>query len=533
LGLFIGLSILFLTIGCKSTTTIDSSLPNSKESPTTIAIGISETKSPSPSTPSSSIVSTSTDPLQNQDTSTRSVSPTPTNSTAEIKNNSIETPVPTKPKKTSLPLSTPRPAILPPNPTLDAGNDTLLEINTVLRNQKGIFDIIESPNKKYVAFMYSVTNYQYDDMTLYIWRVGNKSPNSFLNKVDHVGDVLWSPTSDYLFVDMGTYVLRHGTLFSAEEVKEVTTLSYAHIPYFSPDGRNILFSAASEDNRIDTVKGHYMDPGEAYDLKLHSIAGNNSTIIYKGNETSDYSAIGWLDSNTISYDKKSYKVQNNDLLDESVKYKYDIRSKKSVIDGDHKFTIADYWKISRPLYEQTKKDVFNDIWSPDHRAVVYVKGDKIESAGDIWVWKVGENNPTLVISNELVDKFVWSNDSRYFMFNPGASYSEYVKVVNIQTNKVYTVSKFGTLPYFSPTSDYVLFTESVDLNSPYLKETETGFSHYVSLLNLNTGEIKTLTKPIPSIEYIALGWVSDNKFMYKKTDNEKKTEEVVEMDLPN
>ncbi len=453
------------------------------------------------------------------------------NSMVEANNSSIDIPAPATPKFTSLPLSTPRPTILPPSLTITAGNNTLQEIMDVLRKQKGVFHITESPDKKYIAFMYSVTNSLYDDMTLYIWRTGNIGPKAAINKVDHVGAILWSPTSDYLLVDMGTYVLRYGALFSVGDVREVTTLNYFHIPFFSPDGRNLVYSAASEEKKMDTVKGHYLDPGEAFDLKLFNIASTSSAFINKGNETTDYSAIGWLDSNTISYDKVSYSVQDNEMIDESVKYKYDIRSKMSLTDGDHKFTTDDYWKVSRPLYEQMKTDVFGITWSPDHRSVVYGKGEKEVWGGDIWFWKIGENKPILIQSMQLLDKIVWSNDSRYFMFNSGISYTESVRVVNAQNNKMYTISKFGSMPLFSPTSVYVLFTESVNLNSPYLKETETGYSHYVSVLNLKTEVIETITKPSSSVEYIALGWLGDRRLMYKKIDNEKKTEEIVEMDL--
>jgi hypothetical protein len=87
-------------------------------------------------------------------------------------------------------------------------------VKNELKKQKGIFDIIDSPNKKYVAYMHSDTNSQYDAMTLHIWRVGNKTPQEAPSKLETVGEVIWSPNSDYVFVDMGTYVLRGGTLYS-------------------------------------------------------------------------------------------------------------------------------------------------------------------------------------------------------------------------------------------------------------------------------------------------------------------------------
>lgn len=214
----------------------------------------------------------------------------------------------------------------------DRAKYSLDDLINEIKKQKGVFDISESPNKKYVAYMYSDTNSEYKPMKLHIWRVGDTSSQEALMQEQTVGGIIWSPNSDYVFVDTGTYVLRAGALYAAEGVKKVASLHYLHTIYFSPDGRSILYSMANTDNKIDTVKGHYLDPAEPFDLIIYDIAANQQEVILKGSVTEDYLAIGWLDSQTVSYDVIIYRVDNGDIQGQHVKYKYDLQSQTSTID---------------------------------------------------------------------------------------------------------------------------------------------------------------------------------------------------------
>ncbi|TXK84352.1 hypothetical protein [Paenibacillus sp. N3.4] len=456
----------------------------------------------------------------------------------ELKASNPPTPLATLPQPTN-----------PPNVPKNTPNEVhaskekfnLAYVRNELKSQTGIFDITESPNKKYVAYMHSDTNSQYDPLTLHIWRVGDDKPQETQEmKEETVGDVIWSPNSEYIFVDTGTYVTRAGDLFVAEGVKKVVSLGYLHSIYFSPNGKKILYSKLNRD--VSTLKGKYVDPFEAFDLVMYDIATNKEEMILKGTETEDSNAIGWLDSQTISYNLIKYSEEKGELQEENVKYKYDVKSKKSIVDEPipgNKITLTNYWKITKSLSEQ--KDVFEETWSPDQRTIIYAKGNKKEGHGQVWIWRWGEEKPISIYEEEMLNKFVWSSDSRFFIFSGGISSEEQIKIVDAHNGNIDKIGCFclvdgriaGTPYFFSPDSKLLLFSGVEEIRSTYKMNTETGNSHNVSIMNMDTKEIKILFKATDKIDYVALGWSGENKVVYKKLDYEQNSDEILEYTLLN
>jgi hypothetical protein len=214
---------------------------------------------------------------------------------------------------------------------ISKSNNGLIDILKTLSSQKDIFNIKESPNKKYVTYMHSDTASAYEKLTLHLWRVGNPQPleTSRIEK-ENVGDILWSPNSDYVFVDTGTSVIRNGDLFSVEGLKKVTSLGYFHTIYYSPDGKKILIGSTND--KISSIKSKYVSPENIVNLSIYDIASNKLTTELKGSDNEDYNVIGWLDNQTISYHLNKYSDPNGELKVDFMKFKYDLKSKKSVID---------------------------------------------------------------------------------------------------------------------------------------------------------------------------------------------------------
>jgi len=215
---------------------------------------------------------------------------------------------------------------------------TLDKIVGILKEDKTVFNVVESPDKNAVAYMVSQTesdeDSNEDSMTLHIWNVGDDKPQSATgNPESMVGDVFWSPNSDYVFVDSGTFVTRNGGLYSAKTLEVVDTFGYVERVYFSPNSKHIFYSSGYDPHStVKTVKGDYLDPSEAFDLVLYNMETRENTVLLKGTETQDYFAIGWLDDHTLSYRVTTYSVENNDLHEQEVKYTYDLRSQQSEAD---------------------------------------------------------------------------------------------------------------------------------------------------------------------------------------------------------
>ncbi|MNP27351.1 hypothetical protein D3C76_1202530 [compost metagenome] len=153
------------------------------------------------------------------------------------------------------------------------------------------------------------------------------------------------------------------------------------------------------------------------------------------------------------------------------------------------------------------------------------------------MWKVGDDKPTRVFEERMFNEIVWSNNSRYFIFNDGVSSEEDIYIVDTQTGKMQSVHCYcledrttASLPYFSADSQYLLFSGVEEIQSTY-KNTETGNSHNVSLLNLDTKEIKVLFHPDDKLDYVPLGWSGERKLVYKKINFQTNDDEIAEYDL--
>lgn len=66
-----------------------------------------------------------------------------------------------------------------------------------------------------------------------------------------------------------------------------------------------------------------------FDLVLYDMNTRKNTVLLKGTETLDYTAIGWLDDQTISYRMTIYRVEDKNLHGQEIKYLYDVSSKET------------------------------------------------------------------------------------------------------------------------------------------------------------------------------------------------------------
>ena len=211
---------------------------------------------------------------------------------------------------------------------------TLNKIEGILQEDKTVSHVIESPDKKAVAYMVSDTGSEEEPMTLHVWSVGDNKPRSATGSPETmVGDVFWSPDSEYVFVDSGTFVTRSGELYSVRTLEVEGTFDYVQQAYFSPNSKYIVYSTGSDPlSAVKTVKGDYLDPSEAFDLVLYEMETRQSTVLLNGTETQDYMASGWLDEHTLLYQVTTYSVENNDLQEREATYAYDFINRQIVAD---------------------------------------------------------------------------------------------------------------------------------------------------------------------------------------------------------
>jgi len=173
-----------------------------------------------------------------------------------------------------------------------------------------------------VAYMHSATSSDRDPLTLHEWQVGKPAPqeNGIIEE-ELVGMVIWSPNSNYVFVDTGTSPMR-GELYLADGLKSLFTIGYNGTIYFSPDSKKILFSGS--EGKTSSIKDKYVDPSNTTNLGIYTITTRIQERLFVGTDTVDYKAIGWLDNQTISYDLNKYSEKNGEFKHDRVKYKYDL-----------------------------------------------------------------------------------------------------------------------------------------------------------------------------------------------------------------
>jgi hypothetical protein len=417
------------------------------------------------------------------------------------------------------------------NVTVSISINGLNDILKLLSSQKNIFNIKESPNKKYVAYMHSDTATAYEKLTLHLWRVGDPQPLE-TNKIEeeNVGDVLWSPNSDYVFVDKGTSVIRRGDLFLVEGLKKVTSLGYYHAIYFSPDGKKILIGSIND--KISTIKSQYISPENIVNLTIYDIDTNKLTTVYKGTDNEDYNVIGWLDDDTISYHLNKYSDPSGKLIVDCMKFKYDLKTNKSFIDQP-KINKSAHGKdeMSIGIELGKEKDIFNETWSPDRGTVVYGKGNNNEGLGRIFMWRVGEEKPSQIVPNDTgfpIGNFSWSPNSEFFTIHIAVAPESGVYLTRVDNQKTTRVLCFME-PFFSADSKFLLFTGLENIQSVY-KVAGSGVSVNISIMDLNTLKTSVLIPSTDKINYTSLGWAGTNKVIYRKYDFSAKTDEILEYD---
>jgi hypothetical protein len=102
-----------------------------------------------------------------------------------------------------------------------------------------------------------------------------------------------------------------------------------------------------------------------------------------------------------------------------------------------------------------------------------------------------------------------------------------IAVKDLQKKEVHYYSKV----YFSPDSKRMLFSDWINIQSTYKKDFQEGYSYNLSVLNLDTYEVKALMEPTDTTDFIARGWSDNSTVKYSKKDYSKKTEENLEAAL--
>lgn len=178
--------------------------------------------------------------------------------------------------------------------SLESKNPIKGAISNILVATEYVNNVTWSPDESCVVF-------RRDDMLnecaqVYLWRIGSEVPELVVEVEPTGGDFSWSPDSQYVIVDTGTYVIRGGFLISIESSKVIKEFNYFGQICWSPDSKSFATADASKEtpiNEFDLVSDLVV---------VDSASGNKNIVVYATGEFY-LNALKWDEPNTIIYEK--------------------------------------------------------------------------------------------------------------------------------------------------------------------------------------------------------------------------------------
>jgi len=204
------------------------------------------------------------------------------------------------------PGSTPRPQsnqATEPNEVPQVQNSTVESISKELSQRKDVYIVTWSPDTTAVAFV------QGDPQVLeghaYLWKVGEQQPRTFDLARDRICEFVWSPNSQYIFIDIGTSSQREGIIVSTKELKTIGSIGYTHDPLWSPDSKWVALGVVRKvEPQIP------WELGGTIDLALYNVASKELKVVAQGTSDFYYLPKKWESDGTLRYEKRSFQGES-------------------------------------------------------------------------------------------------------------------------------------------------------------------------------------------------------------------------------
>ena len=179
----------------------------------------------------------------------------------------------------------------------DTNKDWSLEtIENIVLNSEEIYEIKPSPNKKMIAYIKGDPDKCSGHM--FIWKVGESKPIETEDIEDRICELFWSPNSEYIFMDIGTSVVRHGIIFSVKDMCQAYSIGYVGNSQWSPDSTWVALGTVNDVKPVVDV-----EPEGSIDLTLINVKTGDTKVIAKGTSELYYLPEEWRSDGTLVYIK--------------------------------------------------------------------------------------------------------------------------------------------------------------------------------------------------------------------------------------
>lgn len=161
------------------------------------------------------------------------------------------------------------------------------------------------------------------------------------------------------------------------------------------------------------------------------------------------------------------------------------------------------------------EEVYAITSSLDNNCVAYVQGDPYANYGQLYIWKVGENQPHIIENvQERICEIIWSPNSEYLFADIGTSALRAGVIVNAKEYKVIGEIAYIGGPYWSPDSHWV----AVGMESEIEPITPMELDGTIDLVLCNTAakEKKIIATAAAEYYFIPSQWDADGTLHYTK-----------------
>jgi Tol biopolymer transport system component len=162
-----------------------------------------------------------------------------------------------------------------------------------------------------------------------------------------------------------------------------------------------------------------------------------------------------------------------------------------------------------------RKDVYGITWSPNKTAVAYVQGDAQILEGQMFLWRVGDKEPSVINNVQgRICEFFWSPNSKYVITDLGTSAQRQGFIVSAKKlEKIAEVNYTGN-PCWSPDSKLV----AVGVVTPVepLPPWELDGTVDLALYDIETGNLNVIEEGSHEVYYRPSSWESKGTLLYEK-----------------
>lgn len=173
-------------------------------------------------------------------------------------------------------------------------------INALLSKRRDVYEVKWAYDGKFVAFVKG--NTQMMEGQLFLWKVGDKKPIIIEDQNDRICEIIWSPDSNYAFIDIGTSSLRAGCIVAAKECRTVKCFTYTGGSYWSPDSKWIAIGVESTIEPITPTELNGVT-----DLAILNIKTYEKKIIAKAAREYYFIPRSWDKDGILHYEKYYYE----------------------------------------------------------------------------------------------------------------------------------------------------------------------------------------------------------------------------------